>query len=139
MTISHAPTDSQRKRAELHLSRRARWALVRNKQTGVEFVIVPSSDGQRAYYVRKDGAGCSCDAYQKYNYQVCSHMLSVRMANEQDAAPAAVEPSKPAGRPAVKTFTKYADLVGQCLARGCYDDRVKHEAFCAAHLTVDAF
>lgn len=138
MAVSSVPTDSQRKSAQLHLSRRARWSYVRNKQTGQEYVIVPSSDGQRAYYVRQDGNGCSCPAYVDHNYKVCSHMLAVRLASGQDAAPIVMEPSKSdeVKTDAVETYKRIFDI---CRYRGCHEDAERHEIFCSKHLTVSAF
>ena len=138
---TQTPTPSQIEKAKVQLSRRARWALVRNKTTGVEFIVVPSFDRQRAYYVRKDGAGCSCKAYQEYGYAVCSHMLSVRMANEQDALAAAREPSQP-DKPQdddQSPVDRYRELIGVCAVTTCDEDRVKGGRYCSRHALVDAF
>ena len=90
MTRQSTPTTSQRASAEMHLSRRHQWRYVRSKATGVAFVVMPSSDGSRVYQVHPEARACSCKWYTVGN-AICSHMLALTQAHEEDRAAAALE------------------------------------------------
>lgn len=77
------PTESQRASAACHLERRSEWTFYR--VAGVRYVAMPSGRSGRVYRVRADGTGCECDAYQKWNYSACAHMLAIREAANHDA------------------------------------------------------
>lgn len=81
-------TASQRASALAHLARRSAWVTVTNQATGRRFIVVPSSDRQRAYYVNPAGDACTCPGFQfSRGAGLCSHSLAVSMANaEEDAA-----------------------------------------------------
>jgi hypothetical protein len=143
MAVSRiVPTESQRASAQVHLSRRDEWTYFR--VDGVRYIRMPNERRTRLYTVRADGRGCACDAYQKYGYSACSHMLAVREAAnhdvlaawtaEQEAAPVA---PKPADQP--KPKRGYSELFPTCQASGCQDDPEPHEPYCWRHVVVSAF
>jgi hypothetical protein len=120
------PTASQQAAAQLHLERRSEWRYSRTD--GVRYVSMPSGRSGRVYRLRADGRACPCDAYQRYGYAVCSHMLAIKQANEQDAQPAIRE-----------VRGRYEEIFGICDARGCDEDRARGERWCDRHVLCDAF
>lgn len=75
MAVNSLPTASQLASAEAHLFYRQDWRFYR--VNGVRYVSMKSGTSGRIYQVRADGQGCSCDAYQKWGYVICSHGLAV--------------------------------------------------------------
>mgnify|MGYP001582261380 CR=1 FL=1 len=102
-TILHG-TASQRASAEMHLERREDWRYIR--VAGTRYVVLPSGHSGSTHWVRDDARGCSCLFYAK-TFATCSHMISVRMANEADAQQ-------------VPSLKSYRDLFPGC-AGGCGD------------------
>lgn len=150
MTVSSVPTESQRASAQIHLSRREQWRYVWIK--GERYIAMPSSNGRGVYVVRADGRGCSCPAYLKGCYSICSHMLAAKEAANRDALaewlstgeqPSISDESKPVARPKPVSETKvrptYRDIFGVCDQTTCDGDRVKDERYCSRHVLVDAF
>lgn len=83
--VSVSYTSSQMASAELHLERREEWRFV--WVDGVRYAKLPSGTSGKLYTVRADARGCSCKWYSETK-QGCSHMLSVQMAADEDAASA---------------------------------------------------
>lgn len=117
-------TPTQQASARLHLSRRADWRIFH--VNGVRYVALQSGNSGHVYQVRADATGCSCPAYTN-GARVCSHMIAVRLANEQ------------AARPKRDALALMADLTDGCRARGCGEDREDGEPYCRQHQLVDAF
>lgn len=140
MAIQLTPTASQIASSKAHLDRRDSWRYYR--VDGVRYIAMTSGTSGIVYNVRADAAGCSCPAYQKRGYSVCSHMLAAREAANHDALaawlgePAPVQP-KQADRP--KPLKRYEDLMPTCKATGCQDDPERGEPFCWRHAVVSAF
>lgn len=82
MAIATVPSASVQARAQILLSERDDWRYWRDKQTGVEYVSVPS--GEHVYRVRRDGHGCECKAYVRGGL-LCSHRIAVIEAANEDS------------------------------------------------------
>lgn len=143
--VASVPTPSQLASAQLHLSRRDQWRYARNTRTGKAFIVMPSSDGKRVYYVGRDGRGCTCEGARRY--PICSHQLAAREAAHHDALaawlddqPASDEPApapvqaQPAGHTA--PLKRYEDLFPTCAQPGCDDDPEPGTRHCWRHLPV---
>jgi hypothetical protein len=68
------PTPSQEASAAMHLDRAAEWRTIR--VDGTRYVVLPSGNSGRTYWVRATADGCSCLYYERTG-RTCSHMLAV--------------------------------------------------------------
>ena len=55
----------------------------RSKRTGVEFYVVPASDGVTAHWTAADARGCTCKGHRRNGD--CSHVEAVRLFNHREA------------------------------------------------------
>ena len=80
-TQVYTATPSQWALAGMHLDRRSEWTFFR--VNGERYVALPSGNSGKTYWVRADGAGCSCPFYSA-RLEQCSHMLSVYLDATMD-------------------------------------------------------
>ena len=115
------------------LADRHTWRYVRNKETGVSFVAVPSDSGH-VYQVRPDGRGCSCPCSQR-SWLMCAHRLAVTEANREDMAAegARLEAMYPAPKSAQQLYVE-AGPFGPCCVKACPEPAGGKSRRCRAHL-----
>ena len=55
----------------------------RSKVNGVEFYVIPASDGKSAHWTAVDARGCTCKGHRRNGH--CTHVEAVMLHNHREA------------------------------------------------------
>jgi hypothetical protein len=103
----------------------------RDKQTGIRYVTIPSSDDPIRKGHNTNGLGCTCDGHRRRG--VCTHQLAVAAYQQRQEA-ARIAAAQPVRKSAQQLYAE-AGPYGPCISKqGCTEPAGGKSRLCGTHL-----